>query len=312
MYPRIVRTQAVALVLGVLVFSCGRVKEDGTSPTGDDAGSGGSGALGGGGQAASAFAGGSAVSSAGAENGASSNEVTSPWTGHTYLLARKKSDWTLPRGIGVNLFGFAPAFMFQVEGRGTDLTTTIGYGPGTTIKTSSELVAVNPDDATQDACGPTFGASFSGADPQHSLISVPKIKIHVVNTSVSPPIQVTADAYNLTFTDVLPTDGSPSTTGSLEATMDFKQLYVLFAALGPTRSAETVCASLTQAYTPSSCMTDDCKVQCEPCPAESGSTDATCLTVRAEGIGAVQADNLEVQTITSVDPAACADSGLGQ
>jgi hypothetical protein len=303
------RTPALGLLLAALVFSCGRVKDDRTTESaGAAAGSGGSTTLGAGGQAPSGIAGQPAVSSAGTENnssGGSGDEAASPLAGHTYLLALNKNDWAVPRGVGTDLFGSAPAFLFHVEGTGTDLTTTIGYGPGTALDASSEPVTVNPDDATQDACGPTVSASFSGADPQHSLISVPNMKIHVLNTDGSE--QVTADAYNVNFTDVLPNDSSPSTNGSFEVTMDFKQLYVLFDALGPTRSVTSVCAGLSQEYTPSSCTTDDCKVQCEPCPAESGSTDATCLTVRAEGIGAVQADNIEVQTITVVDQSVCRD-----
>ncbi|HTQ08329.1 MAG TPA: hypothetical protein VMI54_30955 [Polyangiaceae bacterium] len=240
----------------------------------------------------------------------SGTSTTSFWSGHTYLLSLKKGDWSVPRGVGADLFGVAPAFMFDVEGSGENLTTTLGYGPGTVTDASMNPVAVTADNVMQDPCGPTTTAMFSAANSPKSTINIPQMKMHVLNSGATPPLQVTADVFNLTFTDILPNGTTPSTTGSLVATMDFKQLYVLFASLGPTRDAASVCQALSDHYTPSTCTTDDCKVKCETCPNASASDTPTCLTVEADQIGAVEADNLKVSTITTVDPTACADSTL--
>jgi hypothetical protein len=55
----------------------------------------------------------------------------SPWSGHTYYLDIAKVSWTTPRDVGLDLFGFAPSLLFQVDGSGADLTVTIGTAPAT-------------------------------------------------------------------------------------------------------------------------------------------------------------------------------------
>jgi hypothetical protein len=237
----------------------------------------------------------------------SSKNTDTSWSGHRYLLSIKKGDWAVPRGVGADLFGVAPAFMFDVQGSDSALTTTLGYGPGTIMDSTMTPIAVTTDNAAQDACGPTSSAMVASSGGGKSTISIQQMKMHVINSGVTPPLQVTADVFNLKFTDVLPNGSTPSTTGKLDATMDFKQLYILFASLGPTRDAASVCQALSDHYTPSSCTDDSCKVKCQPCPNAAAGDTPTCLSVQATGVGAVQADNLAVNPITSVGTN-CADS----
>jgi len=223
--------------------------------------------------------------------------------GHTYLLSIAKGDWAVPRGVGADLFPVAPAFLFDVQGSGSNLTTTLGYGTATSLDSEGTASSLSADQIKQDTCGPTTSATVA-AD---GSVTIPQMKMHVVNASQTPPLQVTADVFNLKFTNVLPNGGTTSTSGMLQATMDFKQLYILFASLGPTRNAGSVCDALSQHYTPSSCTEDSCKVKCEQCPNASASDTPTCLTVQATGLGAILADDHKVSPITSVD-ASCADS----
>jgi hypothetical protein len=238
-----------------------------------------------------------------------SSKPSSPsWGGHTYMLTIKRGDWSVPKGIGADLFSVAPAFLFDVQGSGSNLTTTLGYGTATMLDADRNAVALSPDQIKQDTCGPTTTATVVPGDGAKSTITIPQMKMHVVNTApMSGPLQVTADVFNLSFTDVLPNGSTPSATGKLQATMDFKQLYILFATLGPTRTADSVCKALSDHYTPSACMDDSCKVSCEPCPNAAAGDVPTCLTVEAEDIGALLADDHKVNPITSVD-ATCADS----
>jgi hypothetical protein len=230
------------------------------------------------------------------------------WGGHTYMLSIKKGDWSVPKGIGSDLFPVAPAFLFDVQGSGSNLPTTLGYGTATMLDSEGTAVALPPDQIKQDTCGPTTTATVVPGDGAKSTITIPQMKMHVVNAAPQTgPLQVTADVFNLSFTDVLPNGSTPSTTGKLEATMDFKQLYILFASLGPTRTADSVCSALSDHYTPSACMDESCKVKCQPCPNAAAGAAPTCLTVDAEDIGAVVADDHHVNPITSVD-ASCADS----
>ena len=217
----------------------------------------------------------------------------------------------MPNGVGMDLFGIAPAFIIAVDGTGNNLTATIGYGAGTVTDSMMNVTAVTADNVAQDSCGLTITEDFSAADAPHSTINVEQTKMHIVNAGAMPaPLQKTADVYNLVCTDILPDGSTPSKTGTLVATMDLGQLAVLFQVLGPTRDGQAVCTAFSQHYTPSTCMTDDCKVTCKPCPNAAPTDMPSCLTVEADHIGAVEADNLELNTVTSQDPVACADSTI--
>ncbi len=242
-----------------------------------------------------------AACSSGDDDSSKNNDAS--WSGHRYLLSIKKGDWAVPRGVGADLFGVAPAFMFDIQGSGSNQTTTLGYGTATMLDADKNPVALPPEQIKQDACGPTTTATV-GAD---GSVTVPQMKLHVINASQTPPLQVTADVFNLKFSNVFPNGGTTSTSGTLEATMDFKQLYILFASLGPTRDAASVCQALSEHYTLSTCMDDSCKVKCEPCPNASATDTPTCLTVQATDLGAILADDHTVSPITSVG-ASCADS----
>jgi len=231
-----------------------------------------------------------------------------PWIGHTYMLSIDKGDYTVPSHIGSDLYGIAPAFFFKIDGSGTELTATLGTGPGTTTDADMVMQLRTPDDATQDSCGPTAVIQFSAADYPHSTLALDDARIFLVNPA-TPPVQDTADVYGLRFTDILPNGDAPSKTGKLDATMDFGQLFVLFSSLGPTRTVDSVCAALSRAYTPSTCMDSSCAVTCTTCPTASASD--TCLSVEATEIGALDASNVTITDVTEADrPSTCADSQL--
>jgi hypothetical protein len=232
----------------------------------------------------------------------SASTQTSPYSGHTYLLSLAKTDWSSPHGVGTDLFGVAPAFLFKVNGNTATLATGQGYylTDPTDIDTKQ---AVTPAQATQDPCGITSELSLTGASaaPQASPISM-----FVKNNGPMPALQVTAPVYNLKFTNILPNGNTPSTTGTLEAEMDFRQLYLLFASLGPTRTPDSVCTSLASHYTPMGCMDASCMVGCTACP----DGQPYCLSVKAEDVGAVLADSVAVSDVSAQSRSAtsCADS----
>lgn len=234
------------------------------------------------------------------------SEQQNAWSGHTYLLSIVQKQWSVPRGIGMDLFGVAPAFILKVNGTGNNLTAMLATGPGVYLPDPTDKtkqVAVTLEQAAQDSCGVTTDIPFAGGTYPHSVIAPSgKISMFVRNDAPTTPLQVTADVYGLKFTDVLPNGATPATTGTLEAMMDFRELYLLFASLGPTRNEDTVCASLMSHYS----MPDaGVVVQCEPCPDGA----PYCLSVKAEQIGAVEAPNLAATEISlSSRAATCADS----
>jgi hypothetical protein len=165
-----------------------------------------------------------------------------------------------------------------------------------------------PADAVQNLCGPTQKVSFSGSDYPKSEITPSNMRVHIKNTpSSGEPVQATGNVYGFTMTDVLPEAGKTTTAGKFKATMDFRELYTLFTALGPTVSPDGVCEGLKDQYTPMGCETDpSCWVSCVPCP----TADAApyCLTVEAEDVGAVEAPNLDIVEVSEATrPATCVD-----
>jgi hypothetical protein len=224
------------------------------------------------------------------------------------LLSLAKTDWTVPRGIGKDLFGVAPAFLFKVDGDGDNLTATMATAPGTYETTPGDTttkVAVTPAQAMQDSCGPTSKIAFSASGYPNATMGPSQVRMLVANDTVTPPLQIVGDVSGLKFTNILPNGSTPSTTGTLDAMMDFRELYVLFQLLGPTRTPDSVCASFASAYTSSDCMDPSCQVKCQACP----DGQPYCLSVKAEGIGAVDASSVSVTEIAEAGrPASCADS----
>ena len=244
-------------------------------------------------------------------NGGTNTPQTSPWSGHTYLLSLASKDWTTPKGIGADLFGVAPAFILKVTGSGDNLTALLATAPGTyqdpvdPENPSDNLHPVTPAQAVQDPCGPTTPMPFSASGYPMATIALSPLRMFVKNSGAKPPLQITSNVYNLKFTNILPNGSTPSTTGTLEAMMDFRDLYVLFASLSPTRTPDSVCKAFSDQYTSSDCMDDSCKVKCEACP----DGQPYCLAVKAQGVGAVEAPNLVVTEIAEQSrPATCADS----
>jgi hypothetical protein len=234
---------------------------------------------------------------------------TSPWSGHTYLLSLSKRNWTMPKGIGADLFGVAPAFIFKVTGSGNNLTAMMATAPGTypDPADSTQSLPVTPAQAMQEPCGPTVNFPLAAGGYPKMTLGPTQVRLFVRNNNMpTMPLQITADVYDLKFTDILPNGSAPSTTGVLEAKMDFRQLYVLFASLGSTRTPDSVCSALSSNYTDPSCTDPSCMVKCEACP----DGQPYCLAVKADyNLGAVEAPNLAVTEVTEQSrPATCADS----
>lgn len=217
-----------------------------------------------------------------------------PWAGKTYLLTVQKTEWSSPRGIGNDIADFVPSFILKIGDSG-DASVTIG----------AAQTEATPADAVQDLCTPTPAVGFSHEGSASSEIAPSVMRVHIANANATPPVQVTGNVYDLKLTNVLPNGSTPATGGTFEATMDFRELYPLFTQL-LTPTPDNVCSTLHDNYTSPTCMDPSCEVSCQPCP----TADAApyCLTVKAEGVGAVEAPGL---TLTPVDeatrPSTCAD-----
>jgi hypothetical protein len=235
--------------------------------------------------------------SSGDDDDAAPPDDTSPWAGKKYLL-NMQGEWTKPRGIGKDIDDFVPAFMLEVSGTSADaLTMTIGAAQ------SDATVAT----AVQNLCGPTYTVSFSGSDYPKSQIDPATMRVHIKNTpSSGETVQATGNVYGFSMTDVLPPAGGTATTGKFKATMDFRELYKLFTALGPTVSPDGVCEGLYDQYTPMGCEEDpSCWVKCHACP----DGEPYCLTVEAEDISAEEAPNLNIVEVTEASrPDTCVDA----
>jgi hypothetical protein len=232
-------------------------------------------------------------------------EAPSQWAGQQYYLTIPARAWTTPRGIGPDLFPFVPALLIKV-GEGAHPRVTIATAPGTRYDADSGVIDLIPvEEAQQDPCGPTTSFELEGSD---NLLSIELVRLFTLNQVAAPPLQVTSNVYGVRLENVLPEAGAPATSGTLEATLDLSQLYVLFEALGASRTPDAICYEAKAQWTPDSCMSADCAFQCEPCP---GTGEPYCITVTADSLGAVPAPSLDIVEIDeSSRPSSCADSTL--
>ena len=203
--------------------------------------------------------------------------TTGTWSGKTYLLSIPKANWTEPRTIGTDIDGFVPSFIMKVEGE----SMTVGVAGAHDT----------PDAAVQDLCSPTFTIDFSAAAYPKVDLGPTSMRVHILNVAENPGednVQETSDVYGLEMHDVLPNGSTPSTKGTFTATMDFSQIYPLFTALGSEVSRDGVCTELGKRY-------GEYGGYCAPCP--TAGKEPYCLTIKGEQLGALEAPNLELQTV---------------
>jgi hypothetical protein len=237
-------------------------------------------------------------------SGSTTPSVTqpSPATERTYLLTISQSNWSAPQGIGYDLFGIFPALILKTNGSSVAVATAAG----TESDAEGNLSVVTASEATQDLCTPT--SQLPVTQRGLTLFGPASMRWHLTNGPGDASVQVTQNVYDLELEDVLPSDGMTSTSGALNVTLDFRQFYLLAAALGPTRTPDSMCAAFAAEYTSSDCLSDSCVVACEACPTDGA---PYCLTVHATGIGAIEAPNLPFTEIDEASrPASCADSNL--
>jgi len=151
-------------------------------------------------------------------------------------------------------------------------------------------------------------ATQLGSDYNEVFRSAPvDMRIYIKNEpDMHEPVQATGSVFGFTLTDVLPGTDTAATPGKFKASMDFRELYRLFTALGPTVSVDGVCQGVYKEFTPVGCEEDpECWVKCQPCPDDGA---PYCLTLEAEDIAAVEAPNLSVVEVTEASrPATCVD-----
>jgi hypothetical protein len=233
----------------------------------------------------------------GGDDDAAPVDTASPWAGKKYFV-NMRTEWTVPRGIGREIDNFVPSFLLDVSGTSADaLSVTIG----------AAQADATADTAVQNLCGPTTKASFSGSDYPKSVIAPTDMRVYIKNTpETGDPVQATGSVFGFTLTDVLPGPDATVKPGKFKASMDFRELYRLFTALGPTVSPDGVCEDLYGQFTPEGCEEDpECWVKCQPC-ANDGAP--YCLTIEAEDFVAVEAPNLSIVEVTETSrPATCVD-----
>jgi hypothetical protein len=224
-------------------------------------------------------------------------DTTGSWVGKTYFL-NMRGEWTVPRGIGKEIDEFVPSFLMEVTGTSADtLSVTVG----------AAQADATADTAVQNPCGPTAKATFSGGAYPKSVIAPVDMRVYIKNEpDMRDPVQATGSVFGFTLTDVLPGTDAAAKPGKFKASLDFRELYRLFTALGNTVTPDGVCQGVFDLFTPQGCQEDpECWVKCEPC-ADDGAP--YCLTLEAEDIGAVEAPNLSVVEVTEASrPATCVD-----
>lgn len=174
--------------------------------------------------------------------------------GTTYILSIDPESWS-PAAVGTEVGDFVPPFLFKVE--------SMEDG------SAQLLIGTAENNSTQQACNPTALVTATGSDVP-SLSSGPDdVPIYVVNAGteenpVDPPVRVLSTMYDFTMEGVLP-DGSGEPKGTINVTMDIREIYSLFTQI-LNATPDSVCEALNQLDVP-----------CEPC----GDSEVYCLTMTA-------------------------------
>lgn len=162
--------------------------------------------------------------------------------GTTYILNIAPESWE-PAAVGTEVGEFVPPFLFKVE--------SMEDG------SAQLLIGTAENGSTQQACSPTATVTATGADVP-SLSSGPNdVPIYIVNAGtaeapIDPPVRVLSNMYDFTMNGVLP-DGSGDETGTINVTMDIREIYPLFTQILNV-NPDSVCEALSQLQVP-----------CEPC-----------------------------------------------
>ena len=184
---------------------------------------------------------------------------TGPWDGKTYLLDIPPESWSEPRGIGSEIGSFVPVFSLKVEGSSDD---------------ALDLLLGTADAAgLQETCNPTTKEQAQTDPATHPDVRIGPVDFPIYLENEERDIRVSATAYDLTISNVLPDGDTPAEQGGLSAVMDAREIYeMFFLLLSPT--ADAVCNAL-----------EDFGAPCQPCPRDEA---PYCLTIKAVGLGAIE------------------------
>jgi len=182
------------------------------------------------------------------------------WVGHTYQLSIADYQWSEPRGLGDDIGPYIPTFLVKVEGSGNEIDATLTIAAG----------------GKQDPCNKTVHVDAKAAYPSATLGPV-DFGVRLVNDDPSdsnPGVEVYAQAYDFTLTDILPGAGG---VGVLQATMDAREIFPLFTLLGEGATADDLCDELMKQTSGAA--------ECQPCPKDG---KAYCLTLKSSRLEATE------------------------
>ena len=197
------------------------------------------------------------------------------WIGQTYLLEIPPANWSEPRGIGGDIGGFVPQFLFTVNrGSSQNLAVTVGTAKG----------------GAQDPCNPTADVSMSGAQYPKSQILAPSFPLHIVDTNQMPTVVVDATVHGFSFNDILPAGDAKAKSGQVTATIDAGEVYRLFRLI-PNPTKDSVCQALASAGA--------------PCAACAHNGQPYCLTIKAVQVAGTPATAAVKPVTAGSVPASC-------
>ena len=198
--------------------------------------------------------------------------AANPWNGKTYILQMKSSYWSEPRGqIVLDFADYVPGFLLEISG-----ATTSSY----TAKVAP--LVPNPDHADpapmqQDKC--TQPAMINAAE---NTIGPSDFPMNIRHLDDMVNLNVYATVRGLKFDKTLVGNGVAEKEGAFEATLDARDIAVLFTQLvgaGETPTPQMLCDALgdMEKVNP--------PAPCQPCPHDGA---AMCLTLKAVRFNAVE------------------------
>jgi hypothetical protein len=202
------------------------------------------------------------------DNTSSADDVTALST-KTYALAVPIKNWTKPAGVGAKIGRYVPTFAMSIQ--------SVAKG----ASTSFDVLMGTLKDNDQNTCNKT--KMLNGVVSQDAAFTIGPDEFEVVIEG--PKDSAKATMHGLSITGIFVDNGAKFKNGTLTATMDFRDIYMLFTLVPLANpNPDMICR-----------MAPNMGFQCEPCP-----TDGLvyCMTIKATNLHAEDLPDLSIQEVT--------------
>lgn len=200
-----------------------------------------------------------------------------PYDNKSYTVSIDTNSWNRPTAdVGSEVGAYVPTFLLSF-GASSDGEVEVLLGLG------------SPGSTTQNLCNGTASFTLPSPDTPNEIgpLTVSTQITHTDEDDEANSMTANANIYDLTMVDVILSDEEDRPQGTFEATVDIREIAMLFSILVPDaaeRNPDSVCTGLMTAG-----------AECQPCDHTSGDGESYCLTLGAILVAAEEVDDLDLE-----------------